>query len=152
MENQLFIPVSSVGFPSFLAMHLSVFLVLLMCVWVFLCHSVHRQTNRHSKEISETVPAHARTFRDHLRTLELRWWRVWRWFTLALQNIYQHRDTSMHDCLFAFLIIPDRWWPDSDLLSLLIQSYTPTCILVCVCMCIFFFFICFVQYTLQLVA
>jgi hypothetical protein len=28
---------------------------------VFLCHGVHRQTNRHSREISEIVPAHTRT-------------------------------------------------------------------------------------------
>ncbi len=49
----------------------------------------------------------------------------------------------MHVCLFAFLIIPDSWWPNSDSLSLLIQSYIPTCILVCLCMYIFVLF-CFV--------
>ena len=47
----------SVDFLSFLDMYLPVFLVLLVCVCVFLCHGVHRQTNRHSREISETEPA-----------------------------------------------------------------------------------------------
>ncbi len=31
-----------------------------MCVCVFLCHGVHRQTNRHSREISDIVPANTR--------------------------------------------------------------------------------------------
>ncbi len=41
--------------------------------------------------------------------------------------------------LFKFLSMPDSWWPNSDSLSLLIQSYTPTCILVCVFVCVYFF-------------
>ncbi len=45
---------------SLLDMYLLVSLVLLVCVCVFLCHGVHRQTNRHSREISETVRAHMR--------------------------------------------------------------------------------------------
>jgi hypothetical protein len=51
-----------------------------------------------------------------------------------LIHTYIHRHTSMYDCLFAFLSILDSWWPNSDSLSLLIQSYIPTCILGCVCM------------------
>ena len=50
-----------------------------------------------------------------------------------LIHMHIHRHTSMHFCLFAFLSIPDSWWPSSDSLSFLIQSYTPTCILVCLC-------------------
>jgi hypothetical protein len=41
-------------------MYLSVFFVVLVRVCVCLCYSVHRQTNRHSREISEIVPAHTR--------------------------------------------------------------------------------------------
>jgi hypothetical protein len=48
---------ASADFLTFLAMYLSVFSVLLMCECVFLCHGVHRQSNRHSREISEIVPA-----------------------------------------------------------------------------------------------
>ncbi len=95
----------SVDFPSLLDMYLPVFLVLLLCVCVLLCHGVYRQTNRHSAEISEIVPAHTRA----------------------------HTHTS-------------------DSLSLLIQSYMPTCILVCVYVHICSFFDCFPEYTLQLVA
>jgi hypothetical protein len=53
----------SVEFLSFLDMYLPVFLVLLacVCVCVCLCHGVHRQTNRHSGEICEAVPAHTRS-------------------------------------------------------------------------------------------
>ena len=52
----------SVDFLSLLAMYLPVFLVLLVCVCVCVCvcHGVHRQTNRHSREISEMVPAQTR--------------------------------------------------------------------------------------------
>jgi hypothetical protein len=54
----------------------------------------------------------------------------------------------MYVCLFAFLNIPDSWLANSDSLSLLIQAYIPTCILVCVCMHIFvLFFVCFPEYT-----
>ncbi len=67
----------SVDCLSLLDMYLHVFLELLVCVCVFLCHGVHRQTNRHSREISETVPAHTRahthTSEHHSNTLELRW-------------------------------------------------------------------------------
>ena len=51
----------SVNVLSLLDMYLPVFLVLLVCVCVCLCHGVHRQTSRHSREISEIVPAHTRT-------------------------------------------------------------------------------------------
>ena len=60
-----------------------------------------------------------------------------------LMHTHIHRNTSMHVCLFAFLSIPDSWWPSSDSLSLLLHSYIPTCILVCLCMCTFVLF-CFV--------
>ncbi len=36
---------------------------------------------------------HAPTRRDHSHTLELRWWRVWRWFALALHTIIH---SNMH--------------------------------------------------------
>jgi hypothetical protein len=48
----------SVDFLSILDMYFPVFLVLLVCVCS--CHGVHRQTNRHSREISEIGLAHAR--------------------------------------------------------------------------------------------
>ena len=58
----------------------------------------------------------------------------------------------MHVCLFSFLSIPESWWPNSDSLALLIQSYIPTCILV-VCVCVYFLISClFSEYGLQLVA
>jgi hypothetical protein len=47
----------------------------------------------------------------------------------------------MHVCLFAFLSIPDSWLSNSDSLSLLIQSYIPTCILVCVCVCYIYIYL-----------
>ncbi len=47
---------------------------------------------------------------------------------------------SEYVCLFAFLSIPDSWLPITDF-SLLIQSYTPTCVLVCLCLCTFFFWV-----------
>ena len=52
---------------------------------------------------------------------------------------YTYTDTSKHVChgLFASLSIPDSWLSNSDSLSLLIQSYIPTCILVCLCMYIY---------------
>jgi hypothetical protein len=48
----------SVDFPSLLDMYRHVISVLLVCLCVCLCHGVHRQTNRHSRDISEIVPAH----------------------------------------------------------------------------------------------
>jgi hypothetical protein len=56
---------------------------------------------------------------------------------------YTYTDTQlcMFVCLFVFLSIPDSLLPNSDSLSLLIQSYMPTCILVCVCMYIFVLFL-----------
>jgi hypothetical protein len=55
-----------------------------------------------------------------------------------LIHIYIHRHTSMH---FLSLKIPDNWLPNSDSLSLLIQSYIPVCILVCLSMYIFVLFV-----------
>jgi hypothetical protein len=50
----------SVDFPSLFDVCLPVFFVLLVCVCVFSSHVVYRQTNRHSREISDIVPAHTR--------------------------------------------------------------------------------------------
>ncbi len=59
----------SVDFLSFLDMYLPVFLVLLVFA-ACLCHGVHRQTNSHSREISDIVPArtHTRTHTEITRT------------------------------------------------------------------------------------
>ncbi len=75
LSTEILCTSESVDFLSLLDMYFSVFLVVLVCVCVCLWHGVHRQTNRHSREISETVPAHTRahTCRDYSRTLELRW-------------------------------------------------------------------------------
>ncbi len=62
----------------------------------------------------------AHTCRDHSHTLELRWWRVWRWFALAPQTI-MHTNintcvyvcTYTYICLFSFLSIPDSGLPNS---------------------------------------
>ena len=78
-----------------------VFLVLFACV----CHGVHRQTNRHSREISEIVPAHTRV-RTHAEITRT------------------PLSCGGDEC-------------DADSLSLLMQSYIPTCILVCLCRHIF---------------
>jgi hypothetical protein len=59
----------SVNVLSLLDMYLPVFLVVLVCVCVCLCHGVHRQTNRHSREISEIGPAHARAHAHMHRSL-----------------------------------------------------------------------------------
>ena len=53
---------------------------------------------------------HVRTCRNYSDTLELRWWRVWRWFVLAPHTIIH---TNMHTCVYA-------------------------CVCVCVCVCVFF--------------
>jgi hypothetical protein len=118
-----------------------------LCVCVLLCHGVHRQTNRHSWEISEIVPAHrrARTHAEITRTpLSCGGDECDADSLSLLRHIYIHRHTSMHVCLFAFLGIRDSWLPNSDSLSLLIQSYIPTCILLYVCMyiCSLFFLFC----------
>jgi hypothetical protein len=126
-------------FLPFLDMYLSVFLVWLVSVCACSCVTVctGRQT--------DTV------------TLELRWWRVWRWFALAPHTHIHTRThklaclfvcfsdytghTSVHFCLYAFLSVPDSWLPDSDSLSLLIQSFIPTSVLVCLCMYLFVLFL-----------
>ncbi len=97
---------SFVCFPEY-SLQLLVFSVtcVCVCVCVCLCHGVHRQTNRDSREISEVVPAHtqrARTCRDHSHTLELRWWRVWRWFALAPHTIIH---TYVHTSVYVYTYI-----------------------------------------------
>jgi hypothetical protein len=57
------------------------------------------------------------------------------------KNAFIHTHTSMQVCFFLFLSTRDSWLPNSDSLSLLIQSHIPTCILVCVCMYIFVLFV-----------
>jgi hypothetical protein len=123
----------SVDFLSLLDLYLPVFVVMLVCVCVCvcLCHGVHRQTNRHSREISEIVPAHTRahTHAEITRTpLSCGGDECDADALSLLIRIYIHRHTSMHVCLFAFLMIPDSWLANSDSLSLLMQSYIPTCI------------------------
>jgi hypothetical protein len=91
--------------------------------------------NWHSAEMSEILPAHtrARTHTEITRTplscggdeCDADWLSL-------LRHIYIHRHTSMHVCLFSCLGIRDSWLPNSDSLSLLMQSYIPTCIPVCV--------------------
>ncbi len=60
MSTEILCLSESVDFPSLLDMYLLVFLVLCVCVFFFLCHGGHRQTNRHRREISEIGPAHTR--------------------------------------------------------------------------------------------
>jgi hypothetical protein len=110
----------SVDFQSFLEMYWPVFLV-----FVFVCSCVTVYTGRQTDPAEriakqyQHIPWHAEITRTPLScgvdecdadSLSLR------------IHMYIHRHTSMHDCLFAFLSIPDRWWPHSDSLSLLIQS------------------------------
>ncbi len=142
----------SVDFLSFLDMYLPVFLVLFVCVCA--CHGVHRQTNRHSREISELVPARTRalTHADIARTPLSCGSDERHADSLSLLiHTYINRHTSMHVCLFDFLSIPDSWLPDSDFLSLLIQSYIPICS-VCSLTYLFFFPIFFLSILFQLVA
>ena len=76
------------------------------------------------------------------RSLAHAWVAVWTSVTMIRSiDTYFHRHTSMHVWLLAFLSIPDSWWHNFDSLSLLIQSYTPTCILVCVYVLVLFWFV-----------
>ena len=125
----------SVDFLSLLDMYLPMFLVWRVCVCVCLCHSVHRQTNRHSREISEIVPAHTRahTHAEISRTRFSCGGDECDADSLSLRiHIYIHRHTSMHVCLFAFLSVPDSWFPNSESVWLLIQ--------LCDCICIYLLF------------
>jgi hypothetical protein len=84
----------SVDFLSLLDMYWSVFLVLL----------VHRQTNRHSWEISEIVPAH--TAREHMqRSLAHPWAAVVTSVTLMRsRSSYIHTYTDTQVCMFVCLL------------------------------------------------
>ena len=126
-----------------------------MCVCVFLFHGVHGRQKDTSREISEIVPANTRAC-THVEITHTRLscgGDECDADSLSLRiHIYKHRHTSMHVCVFAFLIIPDSWLPHSDLLLLLIQSYIPTCVLVCLFMYVnVLFFVCCSECTLQLV-
>jgi hypothetical protein len=88
----------SVDFLSFLYMYVGVFLVLFVCLCVcLLCLGVHRQTNRHRREISEILPTHTRACttvaRDHSDTLG---------FVLA-PHTHIHARTHKYVSLFACL-------------------------------------------------
>ncbi len=138
----------SVDFLSILDMYLPVFFVVLVCVCVCSCHGVHRQTNRHSREISEIVPAHTRAHAlvEITRTPRSCGGDEFDADSISLRiHTYIDRHTSMCVCLFAFLSMLDSWLANSDSLSLLIQSYIPTCMLVCVCMYIFVLFFAFLS-------
>ncbi len=107
-----------------------------MCVCVFWCHGVYREMNRHSREISETVPAHKRahTHRQITRTPLSCGGDECDADSLSLRILICIHRLRMHVCLFAFLSIPVSLLPNSDSLSLPIQSYISTCVLMCVCM------------------
>jgi hypothetical protein len=116
-------------------------------VFFFLCHGVHRQTNRQSSEISEIVPEHTHAL-AHVEIIHT----PWRCggdecdadsLSLLIHTCI-HRHTRVYVWLFDFLSIPDSGLPNSDSPSLLIQACIPTCILVCLCTYIFvLFFFCF---------
>jgi hypothetical protein len=104
-----------------------------VCMFFFVSHSPgDNQTHYRDSRKSTSTRSCAHTFRDHSDTHEFRWWRVWRWFAL---DPHKHMQTQTHkyhvECLFDFLSLPDSWLPNSDSLSLLIQSDTQTCIFVC---------------------
>jgi hypothetical protein len=129
----------SVFFLSILDMYLPVFLVCLVCVCGFLCHGVHRQTNSHSREISEIVPAHMRAHAlvEITRTPLSCGGDECDADSLSLRiHTYIDRHTSMCVCLFAFLSIPDSWLPNSLFLLVTVGFI---CILVCLRMSHFFF-------------
>ncbi len=127
----------SADFLSLLDMCWPVFLVLLVCVCVFFwCHGVHRETNRQSRELSETVPAHTRTHAQaEITRTRLSCGGDADTLSLCI-HICIHRHTVMHVCLFAFLSIPYSWLPNSD--SLLF-SYNHTYQHAYVCVCIYIF-------------
>jgi hypothetical protein len=126
-----------------------------VCVSVFVSRCTPaEQTNTHSREIGEIVPALTRARAQITRTLLSCGGDECDTDSIPLlRQSYIYRHTSMHVCLFDFLSIPDSWLPDSDSLLLLVQSYIPTCVLVCLCIYIsVLFFVCFAEYTLQLVS
>ncbi len=105
-----------------------------VCVCIFLCHGVHRQTNSHSGDISEIVPAHTHALVQ--RWLAHPWAAVVTSMTLIRsRSLYTHTYTDtqvcMFVCLFAFLSTPDSW------LSYLWFALA----LVCLCMNIFVLFL-----------
>ncbi len=97
------------------------------CVWPYLFLFVHFY--EHAQQLSTHTRAH--TFRDHSHTLELRWWRVWRWFALAPHTVIH---TNMHTCVYVF-------------------KYIYRCIYIYIYMYIYIYilFVCFSDYTWQLV-
>ncbi len=83
----------------------------------------------HNHEHARQLSAHtrARTCRDHSHTLELRWWRVWRWFALPSHTIIKYKHAYLCVCVYMYIyiyiyicflfvcfsIIPDSWLPNS---------------------------------------
>jgi hypothetical protein len=81
---------------------LPVFSVLCVCVFC-VCHGEHRQTNRHSREISEIVPA---VTRAHVqRSLARPWAAVVTSVTLIRSHtVYTYTNTHTQVCMFVCLI------------------------------------------------
>ncbi len=115
-------------------MYLPVFLVLRVCERLFLCHGVHRQP------ITRTP-------------LELRWWRVWRWFALAPHTQHIHTQTHKYAFFFFWGYLTARCLTPSLIHARSSYNHTYQHGYLCVCVCVYFFpLFCFVHYTLQLVA
>ncbi len=95
---------------SLLDMYWPVFLVFAyLCVLVsrWWSASVHRQTNRHCREISEIVPAHTHACGHILRSLAHPWAAVVTSVTLTRSRssyTYMHRHTSMHFVCLLFWV------------------------------------------------
>ncbi len=108
--------VESVDFRSWSDMSWSV-LFSVACVYVCSCVTVCTGRQTDTVERSVKYCQHSRTCRDHSHTLQLRWWRVCRWFALA-PHTHTFTDTQacmigMHVWLLAFLSIPCSWLPNS---------------------------------------
>jgi hypothetical protein len=75
-----------------------------LCVCV-LCDGVHRQTNRHSREISEIVPAHSRA-RTHMPRSRAHPWAaaVTSVTLIRSRSSYTHTYTDTQVCMFVCLL------------------------------------------------
>jgi hypothetical protein len=115
---------------------------LCMCVGVFLCHGVHREMNRHSREISEIVPAHTRAHTHMQRSLTRLSCGGDECDAESLSlfiHIYKNRHTSMHVCLFVLLSIQT-----AGCLTLIRSrsSYNHTYQHAYLCVCVYLIFFC----------
>ncbi len=69
----------------------------------------------------------AHTCRDHLHTLELRWWRVWRWFAYSSRSSYNHAHKHTYCvCVYTYFFF----------VCLLVWVYTTDCVLT-LCLCFY---------------